>query len=545
MIVEMIGKRGNAADLAYIYQQALKSDGLSAAVRRKAIDALVEAGLTRQMRPEGDLSQLGTLIQSWEAKRDEHIELGALRLAGLWKLGALEGALSTLAQASGTSEPVRAAALDALAAIGSQSARARIEALAAAEHPAKVRLLAVAALAGLDLDAAADRAVAVLRAANPAQDFTPLLAAFLNRQGGAEKLASVLAKNTLPADSAKLALRAVYALGRADAGLVAELSRAAGLNAEIRPLEKADLDRLMADVATQGNPERGEAVFRRAELNCTKCHALAGAGGGVGPDLSPLGASSPVDYIINSIMLPDQAIKEEFQTKVVLTNDGRVYHGIVADKDNKRLVLKEATGDMRVIPTADIEDSKEGGSLMPKGLANLMTRSEFVDLVRFLSELGKPGPYAIHTSPTIQRWRLLKPVAEPLAHTIPDPETFRAQVLGAEPDHWVAAYALVSGGLPLQELSAEAGSQVVYLRGEIDVSSAGPLTFRITSPGATRAWVDEKAQESGGTITAPLAAGRHKLTLRVDTRAPGSRPLKVEVVKPSGSPAEFAVVGGR
>ena len=32
---------------------------------------------------------------------------------------------------------------------------------------------------------------------------------------------------------------------------------------------------------------------------------------------------------------------------------------------------------------------------MPKGLANLMTRAEFLDLVRFLSELGKPGPYAI------------------------------------------------------------------------------------------------------------------------------------------------------
>jgi hypothetical protein len=29
---------------------------------------------------------------------------------------------------------------------------------------------------------------------------------------------------------------------------------------------------------------------------------------------------------------------------------------------------------------------------MPPGLADLLTRNEFRDLVRFLSELGKPSP---------------------------------------------------------------------------------------------------------------------------------------------------------
>ena len=40
---------------------------------------------------------------------------------------------------------------------------------------------------------------------------------------------------------------------------------------------------------------------------------------------------------------------------------------------------------------------------MPKGLTNTATRGELLDLVRFLSELGKPGPYALRPSPTIQR----------------------------------------------------------------------------------------------------------------------------------------------
>jgi putative heme-binding domain-containing protein len=87
-------------------------------------------------------------------------------------------------------------------------------------------------------------------------------------------------------------------------------------------------------------------------------------------------------------MLPDQAIKEEFHTLVVQTAEGQVFQGIVADRDDKRIVLKEATGALRTVPAADVEATKEGGSLMPKGLVNFLTRAELVDLVRFLSELG-------------------------------------------------------------------------------------------------------------------------------------------------------------
>ena len=229
----------------------------------------------------------------------------------------------------------------------------------------------------------------------------------------------------------------MFALGRSDPELVAALTKAAGLNAEVKPLDKPALDRMLSDVGSKGNAERGERIFRRMDLGCTTCHALSGAGGGVGPDLSPIGSSSPVDYIVNSIMLPDQAIKEEFQTLVVQTLDGQVFQGIVADKDDKRIILKEATGSLRTVPTAEVDESKAGGSLMPKGLVNFLTRAEFVDLVRFLSDLGKPGPYAIRSTPTIQRWRVLKPVPTALAQSVPTPEALRSEVLKGDDSHWL------------------------------------------------------------------------------------------------------------
>jgi putative heme-binding domain-containing protein len=263
-----------------------------------------------------------------------------------------------------------------------------------------------------------------------------------------------------------------------------------------------------------------------------KCHAVAGAAGGVGPELSAVGGSSPVDYLVNSIMVPDQAIKEEFRTKVVLTTDGRAFHGIVADRDDKRLVLREATGELRTIPADEIDDAKDGGSLMPKGLVNFLTRAEFVDLLKFLSELGKPGPYAIHTTPTIQRWRLPKPAPGDAA-----------EALGAEASRWQPAYALVPGTLPLGEFAAQAGGPVIYLRGEVNVTAAGPVGFRLGSAEGVSAWVDGREKE-GSTFAAELEPGVHALTLRVDTAA-RKAPLKIEVVKPAGSSAEFTVVGGR
>ena len=170
------------------------------------------------------------------------------------------------------------------------------------------------------------------------------------------------------------------------------------------------------------------------------CHSLSKAGGDVGPDLSSIGQTSPPDYIINSILDPDQSIKEQYHTLVVQTSEGQVFQGIVTDKDDQRIVLKEATGAPRVVPVASIEDQKPGGSLMPKGLANLMTRAEFVDLVRFLSELGKPGPYAIRSTPTIQRWKVLKPVPESLVGlvarqgSVPRPDSRgRSRAAGSHP----------------------------------------------------------------------------------------------------------------
>jgi putative heme-binding domain-containing protein len=373
----------------------------------------------------------------------------------------------------------------------------------------------------------------------------PLVAAFLNRQGGSETLATALEGRSVSADSAKLGLRAVYALGRSDQALVAVLSRAAGIAELSKPLTPSELNTLIAEVAAKGDPARGEQVFRRTDLNCMSCHALGKAGGDVGPDLSSVGQISPPDYIINSILDPDQAIKEQYHTLLVMTVEGQVFQGIVTDKDEQRVVLKDATGATRAVPVATIDEQKPGGSLMPKGLANLMTRAEFVDLVRFLSELGKPGPYAIRATPVIQRWNVLKAVPEDLTKSVPGGTVFREQVLRAGPQRWGVAFAKVNGSLPLDEATLISGGKVIYLQGEVDLSAAGPLRVQVDAAAGIQLWIDELAVPAGLPASSmPLSAGRHVITLRVDTAARSSKEARVEVIKPPGSTAEFTVVGG-
>src|SRR5262249_54166250 len=139
-----------------------------------------------------------------------------------------------------------------------------------------------------------------------------------------------------------------------------------------------------------------------------KCHAIAGAGGQVGPDLSSIGASAQIDYLIESILLPNKAIKENYHSLNVALKDGRLIAGIPVRQTEKELVLRDAEDREVTISVKDIELKEQGGSLMPEGLADMLARAELVDLVRFLSELGKVGPYSVSKARLVRRWQVLE-----------------------------------------------------------------------------------------------------------------------------------------
>src|SRR4029077_17930236 len=105
----------------------------------------------------------------------------------------------------------------------------------------------------------------------------------------------------------------------------------------------------------------------------------------------------------------------------VMTKSGDILSGVRVRQSDKELVLRDAARDEMIIPLDSIEKKKEIGSIMPAGLADLLTDAEFLDLVRFMSELGKPGPYAVTAAPVVRRWRVPAPSGVPGPAPSPTP----------------------------------------------------------------------------------------------------------------------------
>ena len=393
-----------------------------------------------------------------------------------------------------------------------------------ANEPSSIRLAAVAGLAKVDIAPRRARAAVVLSESSTRDNPAPLMEAFLNRKGGPDQLAAALESKKPPVDVAKLAFRYMYSVGRSDKKLSDVLSVAAGIAVDPPPPTPQVVAQLVSEVNARGDAKRGEVIFRRNDLSCFKCHSLSKAGGDIGPELSSVGAVSPVDYVVNSILNPDLAIKEQFVTKMILTAGGEIHTGIIASRDNVRVLLKEASGKTITIPVADIEEEVEGKSLMPKGLAKFLTHDELIDLVKFISELGKPGDYAIRTVPTIQRWRFLrhapsKNLRGQLSDEAPHTAQFEKQILGS--NQWQPAYSKSAGALPLDELIEE--DKFLYLQGELNMVDGGRVTFDITGVDKPLVWIDTDSHHGKSQVSAILNKGKHKLTLRVSPTAKGAR----------------------
>ena len=404
--------------------------------------------------------------------------------------------------------------------------------------------MALVALAGVDLEKAAKNAPGVLRAVKT-EEAGDVFNAFLERKNGAKLLAAALSDQQLKPDVAKVGVRAVRISGREAPELVQALTKAAGLKFGARTVSEAEMKQMVADVRQFGDPARGEAIFRRKDQLCMKCHAIAGAGGQVGPDLSSVGASAQIDYLIDSVITPNKQVKENYHAVLVTTQQGLSYTGIKVAESADKLVLRTADDKEITIPIKDIDDRKMGGSLMPDGLTDVLTRNELLDLVRFLSELGRVGPYSVSKARLVRRWQALDatPEARQLLSSSGPGTTLDAASLRWEPE-----YSTVAGVLPLEDTPRlDVGGNVdatAVVRCQVEASTPGPVVLRLNTAQGLRLWLDRKPVEVKEATPLDVPAGVHTLTFVVDL---GQRkvPLRCELEDQPGSPARVRVVGGK
>jgi putative heme-binding domain-containing protein len=530
----LVAALGGPKELGVLFQMAL-DDKSDPPARAALLAAMSKAQRMRKVQPEGDLNAIRTLVDH----RDEALRIEAIRAAGAWRVEALRERFNQLAAAPDTLDATRRSTLDALAALGSVS-QPTLLALCAATQPPRVRAMAIGALAALDAPAGAKQTIALIREDSSGAESAAAIAALLDRRGGAAVLAQELAGQTLPADAAKLAIRAVRSAAREEPALVAALTAAGGIQTGPRALSPGEMNDLVAEVAAKGDAARGEAVFRRAEQSCLKCHSIAGAGGRVGPDLVSIGASAQVDYLIESILVPSAKIKENYQSLTVVV-DGRLTSGVKVRETEKELVLRDAEDHEVAIGLESIEEKIEGGSLMPVGLADTLTRGELVDLVRFLSELGKVGPFATDNARVVRRWQAFAPSAQ--SRSLANAANSDLPLAEETAADWTNVYSRVSGSLPLASIpTASAGAPLRLVRFQLDVVTAGKADLVVVG-GVEKMWCDAAPVGTGSRVTLDLAEGVHTIALLLNGKSADD--LRLELADVPGSPVQLQIVGGK
>lgn len=158
---------------------------------------------------------------------------------------------------------------------------------------------------------------------------------------------------------------------------------AAAIDAEV-PKQQARLDQLLAELPA-GDVQRGKAVFHSTKAACVSCHAVAYVGGKIGPDLTAIGKIRTERDLLEAVVFPSASFVRSYEPLTVLTVDGKLHNGVVKRESSDEIVLTLAADQEVRIPRTTIEQLQPGKtSIMPAGMAEILSRQELADLLAFL-----------------------------------------------------------------------------------------------------------------------------------------------------------------
>ena len=526
-VIALVGALGSKDDLQKLLAMAAKAE-----MRAPIFNALAVAMRQRKTAADG----ADAFVRPALADPDRATADAAANLAGAYLLPALEDPLLKLGK-NGSLNAIRA-----LQAMTGNRASTLLLSLADQSDAPDLRTEILATIAAADPAGAVPPVLKWLPNA-PAEAGTRIVDAFIARKDGPSILAAALKDQKIPAAVASAGIQKASSAGGDTKALVEALTIAGGLQ-PVMALSPDQLSAMMAEVKASGDPARGELVYRRASQQCQACHAIGAVGGIVGPDLVSIGASAPVDYIIESLLEPSKKIKEGYATTMLSTKDGGIHSGFLVRQDDREVILRDAAGNVESIPANTVAKQESiPVSLMPPGLTATLRRDEFIDLVRFLSELGKDGAYKVQEDGTARRWRTAQPLPE-MGRWLSLKGT-RGFADAASELTWLPLYSHVDGTLPITDAAPfKAGGRTqAVLQTEIDVTTAGKVGLRLNDAAGLQIFAGNAAITPAAELSLDLPAGRSTITIVVDAAA-RKTPLKLSTFRPDGSPAAVRPVGG-
>lgn len=541
----LLAERGDSSVLTGVFQEALQRVGEASSL--EILKALQTSASRRKVFPESTPRQIEVILKGGDAPSRAAIA----RLAGAWRLDGALPLLEALVLDLDTKAAISAAAVEGLVLMNSAEAKKALVRLGAARQPFATRLRAASGYARSAANAAIPMVVAALSDAGPGDDARPLVQPYLANARLASALAKGLAGATIDADVATVVMRLFGSVTVNTKALESAVQKAAGIEAINQALSGEEMAAFLEYTQAHGNATRGEAIYRRDSLLCLSCHAVGGSGGSLGPDLTSIGASAPMDYIVDSLLQPQKKIKEGYHVMSIERRDGSTVVGMLAREDGQSLVLRDMADVEVVVAKSSIASQTISPvSLMPPGLTAPLRKDELADLVMFLSRIGKEGDFKVSPKRFVRTFKYLDDQDasqsfadivrhKPMSYIVTDDSRFE----------WLPAYSRVDGALSLDEIpSLRRGGrlQYHYLRFALDVKSPGTLGLRFNAPGEVHMWVGQNEVEEVELDTRiDIEAGLQVITIGVSATNRKSRDFSIEIVDVPGSSAQVQRVLGK
>lgn len=137
-----------------------------------------------------------------------------------------------------------------------------------------------------------------------------------------------------------------------------------------------------------GDVEAGKRIFfEREEVACLRCHKIEGNGGEVGPVLDGLASRQSMDYILESIIYPNNSIAEGYESVLIETKDDNYFAGLIKEENEEKIVLNSPEDGTITIDADNINSREKGLSGMPEGLYLMLSKREIRDLIAYLGSL--------------------------------------------------------------------------------------------------------------------------------------------------------------
>ena len=545
--------------LTSIARSGLKSDMnmlLDLAVQNKdknvllQLTALEDAARQRNLKPDKNPERIAGFI----GNEQEDVNLIAIRLIGLWKLDQLNDRLTALIK---TGSPAsKKVALSSLAAIDKDKAIKMMTDMTGPKNAPEIRVLATAQLAAFNPVEAARLGTDLMRTLPAEQDISEIFIALIANKPGTVALTDAITAKKIPEAFARtgtqlVQTRVIWNRQRQSdvLALKAKLEEYSGSSSDDKmPQELSDKDiaSLAKQVTEKADPEKGELIFRRTELNCTSCHAIGGAGGRIGPDLSSLGTSSPPETIIRSILYPNASIKEGYDLKHVVKNDGSEMMGYLASDGASDIVIRDVTGKEISIAKSQVKlVEKVPGSLMPPGLTAGLDKDEFINLIGFLSKMGESGKFRVPTARFVRRWNTVASTKDLVKKIATDGPAYLSK------DNAKASfepiYSKVAGDIPLNELpviEVSTSKRYSFIKFEIEVLTKGNVSLALNSTAGLTASIDGKPGKlTEQNLAADLSQGIHTITLTIDRNTFKDSNLSVQLQDGAGGGQTRLVMG--